>query len=199
MENALKLKENGGILGIHTITLYDMTSKAAQDLEREILEILKRPGGNMVEYKKAVELLKSKFAVHQEVKKNLVVLQGRAAIADRLASRNTYSGNINYGAVGTSSVAPASADTQLGAEVYRKLYSSQDISTLDTNGQFTLSFFYAAGDFTNSNVNEFGTFVDGSASANSGRLFSHVKFASAINKTSTKSLTVDAQYSITSA
>src|SRR5690349_3296357 len=55
---------------------------------------------------------------------NLITTRGRNVLARLLAGDTTYSGQINYGALGTSSTAVSNADTQLGAEVYRKLYAS---------------------------------------------------------------------------
>lgn len=122
-------------------------------------------------------------------KNNLVATVGRAVIAQRLAGTTTYSGTINYGALGSSTTAPANSDTQLGTEVFRKLVSSQAIAS---NIAY-LSFFYAASE-ANGTHKEFGTFIDGTASANTGQLFTHV--AINITKTSTQTLTIDATYTI---
>src|SRR3977135_2805648 len=54
---------------------------------------------------------------------NLVTTVGRNVLARLLAGDTTYSGQINYGALGSSSTAGSNADTQLGTEVYRKLFS----------------------------------------------------------------------------
>jgi len=123
------------------------------------------------------------------VKRNIVVTEGRAVFAARLASDTTYSGSINYGALGTSTTAPANADTQLGTETFRKAISSYN----SVDNIAYLSFFYTATEVTGT-FKEFGNFIDGSAAANSGQLFTHV--AIDITKTSSQTLTIDCEYEI---
>lgn len=122
-------------------------------------------------------------------KDNIVVTVGRAVIAQRLASDNTYTLNINYGALGTSTTAPANGDTILGTEVFRKLKAS----ATDLANVAYLSFFYSATD-CNGTYREFGTFIDGTAGADTGQLFTHV----AVNwvKANTETLTIDVTYTI---
>jgi hypothetical protein len=122
---------------------------------------------------------------------NLVVTVGRNVLARLLTGDATYSGQINYGALGSSSTAVANSDTQLGTEVYRKLYASH---TTDGNNVAYVDFFYAATD-TNGTYNEFGNFIDGTASANTGRLFSHILTGGWV-KTNLQSLFVSCQYTI---
>ena len=120
---------------------------------------------------------------------NLIVTVGRSVLAQRLANVTTYSGVINYGALGTSQTPPANSDTQLGAEVYRKTVASATYS----NNIAYISFFYTAAE-TSGNYKEFGTFIDGSATPNSGKLFTHV--AVDWTKTTSETLTVDVTYTI---
>lgn len=122
---------------------------------------------------------------------NIVVTTGRNVLARLLAGDVTYSGQINYGALGSSSTAVANSDTQLGTEVYRKLYASH---TTDGNNVAYVDFFYSATD-TNGTYNEFGNFIDGSGTANSGRLFSHILTGGWV-KTSVQSMFVSCQYTI---
>jgi len=122
---------------------------------------------------------------------NLVATVGRNVLVRLLAGDTTYSGQINYGALGTSSTAVSNSDTQLGAEVYRKLYASH---TTDGNNVAYIDFFYAATD-TNGTYNEFGNFIDGTASANTGRLFSHI-LTGGWTKTNVQSMFVSCQYTI---
>jgi hypothetical protein len=122
---------------------------------------------------------------------NLVTTVGRNVLARLLTGDATYSGQINYGALGSSSTAVANSDTQLGTEVYRKLYSSH---TTDGNNIAYIDFFYAATD-TNGTYNEFGNFIDGTASANTGRLFSHILTGGWV-KSAVQSMFVSAQYTL---
>jgi hypothetical protein len=122
---------------------------------------------------------------------NLIATVGRNVLARLLTGDVTYSGQINYGALGSSSTAPNNSDTQLGTEVYRKLFASH---TTDGNNVAYVDFFYAATD-TNGTYNEFGNFIDGTASANTGRLFSHV-LTGGWTKTSLQSMFISCQYTI---
>lgn len=122
--------------------------------------------------------------------KNLVAKVGRAIVAQRLANDLTNSLVINYGALGTDTTAPTSNDTQLGAEVFRKSPLSQSNSDNVCN----IGFFYTAGEVSGT-FREFGTFIDGTASADTGVLFNKV----AVNwvKSSSETLTVDVENTIT--
>jgi hypothetical protein len=122
---------------------------------------------------------------------NLIATVGRNVLARLLTGDVTYSGQINYGALGSSSTAPNNSDTQLGTEVYRKLFASH---TTDGNNVVYVDFFYAATD-TNGTYNEFGNFIDGTASANTGRLFSHV-LTGGWTKTNLQSMFISCQYTI---
>ena len=121
--------------------------------------------------------------------KNIIVTEGREVIARRLSNETTYTGVINYGALGTSVVAPANGDTQLGAEVFRKATSS---ATYSANVAY-LSFFYSASD-CDGTYREFGNFIDGGVGINTGQLFTHVS----VNwvKSNTETLPCDCQYSV---
>lgn len=122
---------------------------------------------------------------------NIVVTAGRNVLARRLAGNTTYTGAINYGALGTAaSPVPANSDTQLGTEVYRKLASSQTYSSNITY----VDFFYASTD-CNGTYTEFGNFIDGSAGANTGQLFSRIATGGWV-KSAVQSLFVSCQYTI---
>lgn len=122
---------------------------------------------------------------------NIVVTTGRNVLACLLTGDTTYSGQINYGALGSSSTAVSNADTQLATEVYRKLFASH---TTDGNNVAYVDFFYAATD-TNGTYNEFGNFIDGTASANTGRLFSHILTGGWV-KSNVQSMFISCQYTI---
>jgi len=122
---------------------------------------------------------------------NLITTVGRNVLARLLAGDATYSGQVNYGALGSSSTTPSNTDTQLGTEVYRKLFASH---TTDGNNVVYIDFFYAATD-TNGTYQEFGNVIDGTASANTGQLFSHI-LTGGWTKTSLQSLFVSCQYTI---
>jgi|CXWL01.1.fsa_nt_gi glucose/arabinose dehydrogenase len=133
---------------------------------------------------------KATVAVHEQV--NLAPTVGRSVLAQRLAGTLTYTGTINYGAIGSSSTAPTNGDTQLGTEVYRQTTSSATY----VNNIAYLSIFIAAGTATGTHY-EGGLFIDGTGAANSGQLFSHVIFSPAITKSALNSLTLDVSITIT--
>jgi hypothetical protein len=142
--------------------------------------------------KKILEFLHEQGVLLESWEKhNIIVTNGRNVLARRLANDVTYSGAINYGALGTvASPVPANADTQLGTEVYRKVCSSQ---TAAGNVAY-VDFFYAATD-TNGTYTEFGNFIDGTGTANTGRLFSRIATGGWV-KSSIQSLFVSCQYTI---
>lgn len=124
-------------------------------------------------------------------KHNLITTTGRNVLARLLTGDTTYSGQINYGALGTQvSPSPANGDTQLGTEVFRKLVSSHSAS----NNVAFVDFFYTASD-TNGTYTEFGNFIDGTGSANTGRLFSRLATGGWV-KSAFESLFVSCQYTI---
>jgi hypothetical protein len=135
---------------------------------------------------KALGVVQQHLAAH-----NLITTRGRAVLASLLAGDATYSGQINYGALGTSSTAVNNSDTQLGTEVFRKLYASH---TTDGNNVTYVDFFYAATD-TNGTYNEFANFIDATGTANSGRIFSHI-LTGGWTKTNLQSMFISCQYQI---
>jgi hypothetical protein len=140
----------------------------------------------LLEELKAAGIVQQHLAAH-----NLITTRGRAVLASLLAGDTTYSGQINYGALGSSSTAVNNSDTQLGTEVYRKLFASH---TTDGNNVAYVDFFYAATD-TNGTYNEFGNFIDGTASANTGRIFSHILTGGWV-KSNVQSMFISCQYTL---
>ena len=109
-----------------------------------------------------------------------------------LTGDTTYAGGVNYGALGTGvSPSPALGSTQLSNEVFRKIYASR---TFDNNIAY-VDFFYAQTD-TNGTYTEFGNFVAGSGTANSGRLFSYIATGGWV-KSAIASLFVSCKYTLT--
>ena len=93
-----------------------------------------------------------------------------------------------YGAVGSSSTAATSTDTQLGAELGRTVVSNAGAS----GGLVVWSFFYGT-TVSSWSITEAGVFVSGpaataTATANSGLLLDHTVFG-AVTKTSTQTAT----------
>lgn len=183
------------IKGTHTYRAYDMSSRKAKFLEWGIK--------NLIAFKELMPKQMHRFAyvtlrngleqfkTRELVVENLVATVGRSALAQRLAGTTTYTGTINYGALGSSATAVANGDTQLGTEVFRKVVAS---SSYTTNVAF-IDFFYSKAD-TNGTYAEFGTVIDGTASANTGQLFTHA-LTGGWTKSSSESMTVSCQYTFT--
>ena len=124
-----------------------------------------------------------------EYQPNLIMLgtyTGKSLILANLVGDVTHTDVINYGALGTSSTTPSTADTKLGAEVARTVLS---LGTVSSNVA-TLQFFFPDANLTNGTYNEFGAFVDASATANSGQIFNHILFGTPYTKTSGEDTTV---------
>lgn len=116
---------------------------------------------------------------------NIITTVGKNLLADALASSPpTDDPYINYVAIGTNSTTPAVGDTQLGTENARVVTPSHTAAA----GVAYISGFFPAGTGTGT-IREAGLFADGTASANSGVLFSHV--ALNIVKAATNTLTID--------
>lgn len=128
------------------------------------------------------------------VQKNLIMVstnRGLALLVNRLIADTTYTTIINYGAIGTSSTAVTTADTQLGTETLRTTVAfGQNVS----NTQAKVQFFFTDTLLANGTYREFGTFVDGTASANSGRLFNHALFSTPYVKAGGTDTTVEVDF-----
>lgn len=104
-----------------------------------------------------------------EYAQNIIPTTGRNVLARLLAGDVTYSGEIDYGALGTqASPSFTNSSTQLGNEVYR---SQADSQAFDDNVTY-IDWFIASGDVADQTFTEFGAFIDGTASADSGQAFS---------------------------
>ncbi|TXH07867.1 MAG: hypothetical protein E6R04_11870 [Spirochaetes bacterium] len=122
--------------------------------------------------------------IEKKVYNNLVVNAFLFAHANLVADpASSFTGTINYGAVGTNNASPTITDTQLGTELARVVVD--DVSVINNIASINFYFDPSTG---NGNLKEFGAFVDGSASLNSGVLFDRVNID--IAKTSLNSLII---------
>lgn len=116
---------------------------------------------------------------------NVICTVAKTMIANNLtATSPTNAPRINYVALGTGTTTPAASDTILETEVYRNAVASQ---TNSNNIAYITGFFTATED--SGTYRECGLFSDGSASADSGILVSHV--AINVTKSLTETLTID--------
>ena len=126
-----------------------------------------------------------------DVIKNMFVTRGKYAIAQRLAGQVV--GDITYCALGTSTTAPALADTKLVTEIQRKLISVR--SYLNNVATFQTFFTTAEGNGTLREAALFGNGVGqtASSSVDSGQIFCRTN----INRTKTVSDTLTLEWTIT--
>lgn len=181
----------------YRFTLRQLTTDYHFKLDAEIRRLLKAPAlaaGFVAAQEKVKALIDELNAITLVTRiletKNLLPTVGRAAIMNHLtnASPSPSTLRINYGAVGSGSTAPANGDTTLATETYRNAIASE---TNDNNVGY-VTIFLSATEFSGT-IAEVGLFIAGTASANSGTLFSRALLS--VVKTSTETLTVD--YTIT--
>lgn len=111
------------------------------------------------------------------VQKNLIMqgsYTGKDLLCRRLIGDTTYTAIINYGAIGTGSTTPAVSDTQLATESAR---TTRALELVVGNNQAQIQFFFPDVQLANTTYREFGTFIDGSNTANTGRLFNRALFS----------------------
>ena len=186
------LKEYSKIKGEMLVRIYDTTSALAQSLEKQIEDLINGPRleNHREKYLKLVAKLKRLFLVREYEVTNLITTVGRSTIAQRLANDTTYTGIINYGALGSNNTAVANGDTTLGTEVFRKVVASAS----DTDNVAFIDFFYSKAD-TDGTYEEFATFIDGAAGVDTGQMFTHALTGGWV-KTSSESMTVSCTYTI---
>jgi len=113
-------------------------------------------------YKRAYNKL---FLVSETVTKNIMTTVGRSVSAQICGGDNTYSGNVNYTALGDDNTAPVIADATLGNETTRKALSSGT----DASNITYLETFLTAVEAVDTHE-EYGMFIDGAAGADTGQL-----------------------------
>jgi hypothetical protein len=186
----IAVAERMGIEGLYVATLA-LPERAPREYGR-LLDFLRTPFTRPdhfrdVTYKALLKAYHDKAAIKVFVERNLSPVAGRTALARRLAADTTYTGIVNYVAIGTGSTAPSLGDTALDTEAYRKTFDD----TTYVNNVAYLSAFIAAGVATGT-YTEAGLFIDGGAGADSGQILSRVLFSPQIVKAALLSLTLEA-------
>jgi len=201
----MKNEEQLKIKGTHIISVCEATDKRAWNLQcllegvrikrEELIRQGKATNDNLHalwrEYRWYLEQLHKRFLVKQTVVENITTTVGRSIIIQRLAGFTTYSGTVNYGALGSSPTTPSVGDTQLGTETYRKALSG---GTFASNVAY-LENFYTASEVSGT-FEEYGFFIDGNAGANTGQLFNH--FVGTQIKTTLQTLNVQSIITLSS-
>lgn len=206
METKLKKQENSGVKGRITIRSFKAgTLKRVQpyfDTINKIKKLIPKTSEHRQKMITALEsaafrIMNSNQLSSPLVTENLIMKAaniGKDLIIQRLTGTTTYSLVINYGAIGTGSTAPSTSDTKLTAETNRVAPAYvQDIGFNEAQ----LQFFFPDGILANGTYPEFGTFVDGTSSANSGQIFNHALFGTSYVKTAGVDTTVEVDITLT--
>jgi hypothetical protein len=143
----------------------------------------------------------TKELIQELVFRNLIMQGaniGKDLIVQKMIAAYTgidpYTLHITHGAIGTSNAAPTTADTELGAESARvSLTYAQDSGY----NEAVLQFFFPDSVLTNQTYYEFGIFVDGTATVNSGQLFNHALFGTPYSKSAGVDTTVEVDITFT--
>lgn len=125
------------------------------------------------------------------VKENLIVDVGLGMVGQILAGIAPGDGEINYCALGTGSASISASDTVLENEGVRKIRGARQSS-----GPSFIVAFYLNPTEGNGTWTRYGTFIDGTATEDSGTLFTHLVVD--ITKSSGEGLTINSQYTLTS-
>lgn len=187
----MEIKEQGALTmkGIYRFTVAKLVTPEHFEIDEKIRE-LRQWGKPYIELvRKLNSICETKVYVHE----NLIPTVGRQMLANNVTATSPDNNpKINYSALGSGSIAPSNADTQLGGEVYRK----QVASATNASNVAYITAFYAATD-TNGTYKEHGLFANASGTINSGVLFSRVLLngGTGISKANTETLTID--YTIT--
>ena len=143
----------------------------------------------------ADSLIKDKILLKYKTDHNLVATTGLNVLSRLLAGDDTYTGEINYGAVGIgASPTIALGNTELTSEQFRTTPSSQSAS----GAVSYIDFVYSASDFDTTSIGqitEFANFIDGTASVDTGQMFSDIA-TGGWDKNSTTSLFVSCEYTL---
>lgn len=129
--------------------------------------------------------------------KNLIVSgadTGRNLIAQRIAGTNTYSLNVTHGDIGTGTTAPDNSDVALQTPSVRGALTLASVN----NNIVSLQFFFSDVNLPNGTYREFGTFVDGTATLSTGKLFNRALFGTPYSKSAGEDTTVEVEFTISS-
>ena len=124
--------------------------------------------------------------------KNIIATAGLNAICQILAGDYADTGAITHMALGDGVGTPAVGDTVLFNEVYRNATAS---STSSSNVAICTAFYTETE--IDGTLTEFGNFIDGTGTVDTGLLWSHVNVA--WTKSNTETYTVACRYTLTNA
>lgn len=186
--NTIKAPEqSSGIKGIVTLKTFDVASEEAAQIDAYLKDAKDMPYDVFQYYVTQLDrMCYGRTASFQ----NLVVQAGRVEIVKQLSGESSTALPISYGALGTGNTAVNASDTTLVTEAVRKGVASKT----RTNTTLSIDFYYSKTDW-NGTAQEFGTFINGSATADTGTLFNRV-LTGGWAKSATEALTVSVQFDL---
>lgn len=175
------LTENVGVLGEIKAEFFDQsTLDWGQKQVNKALDRLRKIKPDFVKKFNLMKLYQLGAKTGEDLHKNIICNAGFFAITGRLAGALTYTGVINKAILGTGSGTLAASRTQLFTESYRNdIASATGISNISY-----LTAYYTESEVTGT-FTEFGNCIDGTASANTGQLWSHIAGLSWVKDSST--------------
>ncbi len=185
----MKLNTNIKIKGEITAKFWQQKNpllKRWNILIEKLIKLFPKQRKNLLKYYSLGELVKV------ERKTNIICNAGFSRVCGVLTNDLSIANGINYMLLGTGSGTPAVGDTTLFTEAYRNATGS---GTYQDNIAY-LTAYYTQTEVTGT-FTEFGNAIDGSASADSGYLWSHIAGLNWV-KDNTTSLVVDCKYTMSS-
>ena len=144
------------------------------------------------------ELRADKILLKFKTEHNIITTVGLNVFLKLMTGDTTYSGEVNYGAVGIgASPTIALGNTELTDEQFRTTISSQS----ESGAMAYIDFVFGAGDFDTTvigQITEFANFIDGTASVDTGQMFSDIA-TGGWDKNSTTSLFISCEYTLSNA
>lgn len=126
---------------------------------------------------------------------NLIMLgtdTGKTLILKRLIGINTFTGNITHADIGTGTTPTTEADTTIDTAVVRSVRGSESVS----GSQANMSFFFPDALLPDGSYNEFGTFIDGTISVDTGQIFNRIVFSAPYVKASGEDTTIRVRFTL---
>lgn len=184
MPLATRIDQKIGVRGIITFRNFGIASARAEQIEQYLATARSVPSNV---FRRLVDELASICTTRTRVVHNQVLLAARGELANRLAGAAVYTGIVNYGALGTGATAVADSDIVLDTEVARAT-----VATATATSDSAAIDFYFSKASTNGTYQEFGLFIDGTSSADTGLLFNRA-LTGGWTKTSLEAMTVSVQ------
>lgn len=187
------LKDDTEFRGKIVLTNYKIESKQAEAIQSLIDLLVSMRAMPQWLFDLLERRLRSLCVTRETVFNNAVVLSGRSVFARLMIADTTYTGEIKWGAIGTSTTAVADNQTQLVAEVARKGIATR----VRTDDSVALRFFFTKSDASGT-FEEFASFIDGTSTANSGQMYNRALTGGWV-KSSLEAMTVSLQLDLNAA